>query len=215
MKKLLSWLVVLVVIVSMVVTMSLIGCKKEAAPAEEEAAAPAEEEAAPAEKEEAAPAEEEAEAPAEEGGYTIALLVKNIGNPFFDAIKKGWDEACKELGDESVFRGPEQPTVEGQIEIMESLIAQKVDGITYVANDPASLVPVCKKAMEAGIPLVGWESGIVPDSRDLSVLPASSQSIGADEVKIMAKLIDYKGQIAILSATSTMANQNTWIEYKS
>jgi len=54
---------------------------------------------------------------------------------------------------------------------------------------------------------------IVPDSRDISVLPASSQSIGADQVKIMAKLIDYEGQIAILSATSTMANQNTWIEY--
>ena len=28
----------------------------------------------------------------------LAMVVKNIGNPFFDAIRKGWDEACAELG---------------------------------------------------------------------------------------------------------------------
>jgi len=55
MKKVSLWLVILVITVSMVAVFSLNGCKKEAAPAEEEAA----EEAAPAE-EEAAPAEEAA-----------------------------------------------------------------------------------------------------------------------------------------------------------
>lgn len=202
MKKSLLWLLVLMLVMSLTAVFSLSGCK--AAPAKEEAAVTEEE--APAEE---AAAEEEVAA----GPFTIALLVKNIGNPFFDAIKKGWDEAIAELGDESIYRGPEQPTVEGQIEIMESLIAQQVDAITYVANDPEAFVPVAQKAMDAGIKLNGWESGIVPDSRDVSVLPASSQSIGADEVKIMARLIDSTGEIAILSATSTMANQNTWIEY--
>jgi rhamnose transport system substrate-binding protein len=149
----------------------------------------------------------------EEETPTIALLVKNLGNPFFDAIKKGWDEAVAELDVESVYRGPEQPTAEGQIEIMEQLIAQRVDAITYVANDPQALQPVAKKAMDAGIMVNGWESGTVPDSRHISVLPASSESIGADQVKMISDLIGGKGQIAILSAASTMANQNTWISF--
>jgi len=144
---------------------------------------------------------------------TIAMIVKNIGNPFFDVVRKGWDEAVAELGVKSVWRGPEQPTPEGQIEIMESLIAQGVQGITYVGNDPQALVGVAQKAMKAGIAVNGWESGIVPDSRQVSVEPVSAQTIGADQVKIIAELIGNKGQIAILSAAATMANQNTWIKY--
>jgi len=176
-------------IVCIVLTLSFgIGCKTKAAVTEEAGAA-------------------------KEGGLKIALVVKNIGNPFFDAIKKGWDEAAAELGDESIFRGPEQPTPEGQIEIMEQLIAQKVDGITYVANDPQSIASVAKKAMDAGIAVVGWESGNVPGSRQLSVEPVDQKVIGIDQVKIISELIDGEGQIAILSAAATMANQNTWIEY--
>lgn len=144
---------------------------------------------------------------------TIAMIVKNIGNPFFDVVRKGWDEAVAELGVNSVWRGPEQPTPEGQIEIMESLIAQGVDGITYVGNDPQALVGVAQKAMKAGIAVNGWESGIVPGSRQVSVEPVSAQTIGADQIKIIAELVGRKGQIAILSAAATMANQNTWIKY--
>ncbi|GAK58209.1 rhamnose ABC transporter, rhamnose-binding protein [Candidatus Vecturithrix granuli] len=143
----------------------------------------------------------------------LAMVVKNIGNPWFDAIRKGWDAACEELSAESIFRGPEQPTPEGQIEIIESLIAQGVDSITYAANDPQSLVNVSQKAMKRGIPVVGWESAIVPESRNISVEPASAQAIGADQVKIISELIGGKGQIAILSAAATMGNQNTWIKY--
>ena len=147
------------------------------------------------------------------GKLRLAIVVKNIGNPFFDAVRKGWDEACKELGVESIYRGPEQPTPEGQIEILESLIAQQVDGITYIANDPQSVVNVSRKAMRRGIAVVGWESGIVPDSRHISTEPVSARTIGANQVRIIAERIGHKGQIAILSAAATMDDQNTWIRY--
>jgi len=147
------------------------------------------------------------------GKRRLALVVKNIGNPFFDAVRKGWDEACGELGVESIYRGPERPTPEGQIEILESLIAQQVDGITYVANAPQSVANVARKAMDRGIAVVGWESGIVPGSRHVSTEPVSARKIGADQVQIIAERIGHKGQIAILSAAATMDNQNTWIKY--
>ena len=62
--------------------------------------------------------------------------IKSVSYTHLDVYKR----QAAELGDESIFRGPEQPTPEGQIEIMEQLIAQKVDGITYVANDPQSIL---------------------------------------------------------------------------
>lgn len=143
----------------------------------------------------------------------LALVVKNIGNPFFDVVKRGWDEACEELDVVNIYRGPEQPTPEGQIEILQSLIAQGVSGVTYVANDPQALVGVAQKAMKNGIKLNGWESGIVADSRDVSTEPVSAKNIGVSQVEMMYELIGGKGKIAILSAAATMANQNTWIEY--
>ena len=151
-------------------------------------------------------------APAKKG-YKIAMVVKNLGNPFFEAAEKGGKEAAGELGDEFIFQGPATPTAEGQIEIIDALIDQKVDAIAITANDPDALVPVCKKAMDAGIKVVAWDSAVAPAGRDVFVNQADMEQIGRIEVQMLGEMLDYKGQIAILSAASTMANQNTWIEW--
>ncbi len=76
----------------------------------------------------------------------IALVVKSLGNGFFDAANKGAQEAAAELGDvEVIYTGPTTATAEGQIEIINSLIAQKVNAIAISANDPDALVPALKK----------------------------------------------------------------------
>jgi hypothetical protein len=47
-----------------------------------------------------------------------------------------------ELGDvEIIYTGPTDTTAEGQIEVINSLIAQGVDAIAISANDPDALVP--------------------------------------------------------------------------
>ncbi len=58
----------------------------------------------------------------------IALVVKSLGNGFFDAANKGAQEAAKELGDvEVIYTGPTKATAEAQIEVVNALIAQKVN----------------------------------------------------------------------------------------
>ena len=47
---------------------------------------------------------------------------------------------------EVIFTGPTTPTAEGQIEVLNALIAQRVDAIAVSANDPDALVPTLKKA---------------------------------------------------------------------
>ncbi len=59
-----------------------------------------------------------------------------------------------------IFTGPTTPTAEGQIEVLNSLIAQRVDAIAVSANDPDALVPTLKRAMERGIKVISYDSGV-------------------------------------------------------
>jgi len=144
----------------------------------------------------------------------IAMVVKMIGNAFFEACRDGGLEAAEELGGiEFIFQGPTTSTAEAQIEIIDSLIAQKVDAMVISSNDPDALVPICKRAMKSGITVISFDSGIAPEGRILHLAPSSSEFIGRSQVKMLANLIGYKGEIAILSAMSQATNQNEWIKW--
>lgn len=144
----------------------------------------------------------------------IALVVKALGIGFFEAADKGAQEAAKELGDvEVIYTGPTNTTAEGQIEVINALIAQKVNAIAVSANDKDALVPALKKAMERGITVISWDSGVAPEGRMMHLNPSSNALIGNMCVKMAAdNLPDGKGKVAILSASATATNQNTWIE---
>ena len=148
-------------------------------------------------------------------GVRIAMVVKNLGNSFFEACRDGGLEAIEDLGAdiELIYQGPSTPTAEGQIEIIDSLIAQKVDAIAISANDVDALVPICKKAMTAGIKVISFDSGIAPAGRILHLAPSGDEFIGRSQVRMMAELVDFNGEIAILSASSQATNQNAWIEW--
>ena len=113
----------------------------------------------------------------------IALVVKTLGNGFFDAAAKGAEDAAAEIGDvEVIYTGPTSATAEGQIEIVNSLIAQNVDAIAISANDPDALVPVLKKAMDRGIKVLSWDSGVAPEGRQLHLNPSDTDLIGENEI---------------------------------
>lgn len=144
----------------------------------------------------------------------IVLLVKSLGNGFFEAVADGGKEAAKELGNvESIYMGPSSATAEGQIDIIETLIAQKVDGIAISANDRDALIPVTKKAMAAGIKVISFDSGIAPGGRIVDLVPSAEELIGRQQVQLIAELTGYKGEIGIVSATSQATNQNSWIKW--
>lgn len=143
----------------------------------------------------------------------IALVAKALGIGFFEAANKGAQEAAKELGDvEIIYTGPTDTTAEGQIEVINSLIAQKVDAIAISANDTDALVPTLKKAMQRGITVISWDSGVAPEGRQMQLNPSSPALIGNTIIKLAADHLPEGGEVAVLSATTTSTNQNTWIE---
>ena len=142
----------------------------------------------------------------------IAIVVKSLGNGFFDAVNKGAEEAAKSLGDvKIIYTGPTKATAEGQIEVLNSLIAQKPDAIAVSANDPDALVPVLKKAMERGITVISFDSGVAKAGRELHLNPSGTDLIGDTIIKLAADHLPDGGEVAILSAASTATNQNAWI----
>jgi rhamnose transport system substrate-binding protein len=143
----------------------------------------------------------------------IALVVKALGIGFFEAANKGAEEAAKELGDvKIIYTGPTDTTAEGQIEVINSLIAQGVDAIAISANDPDAVAPALKKAMDRGITVISWDSGVAPEGRQMHLNPSSSALIGNMIIKLAADNLPDGGEVAVLSATATSTNQNTWIE---
>ncbi len=148
-----------------------------------------------------------------EAGYKIVNLPKNLGNPYFDACNKGAQEAATELGDELIYQAPSDADATKQIQMINALIAQKVNGIMVSANDPDALVPAGKKAMEAGIVITSYDAAIGEGGRHVFVSQADAEGIGRIQVQVMGELMNYEGEFAILSAAAGMPNQTTWIEW--
>ena len=115
-----------------------------------------------------------------------------------------------------IYTGPTTTTAEAQIDVLNGLIAQGVDAIAISANDPDAVVPVLKKAMQRGIKVVSWDSGVAPAGRQIHLNPSNNALIGETNVKLAADALQAlnveKGEVAVLSATPTSTNQNIWIE---
>ncbi len=142
----------------------------------------------------------------------IAMVVKNLGNGFFDAAHTGARDAAKELKNvEIIYTGPTTPSAEGQIEIINSLISQKVNAIVISANDPNALVPITKKAMARGIKVISFDSGLAPEGRLMQLNPSNAELIGEKQIQMASDAIGGQGEIAILSASAQATNQNIWI----
>jgi rhamnose transport system substrate-binding protein len=143
----------------------------------------------------------------------IGLVAKSLGNGFFTAIDKGGEEAARQLGGvEIIFTGPTSTTAEGQIEVVNALIAQHVDAIAISANDPDALVPSLKRAMSRGIKVISYDSAVAPEGRLVHLSPSSDALIGETCMELAASAAPAgQGEFAILSATPTSTNQNAWI----
>jgi ribose transport system substrate-binding protein len=100
----------------------------------------------------------------------IALVMKSLANEFFKTMEEGARSHHKEHADEYdlvVVGIKDEEDVAKQIDIVELMIAQRVDAIVIAPADSKALVPVCKRAMDAGIIVVNidnkFDSAVLAD----------------------------------------------------
>ena len=100
-----------------------------------------------------------AQAPAAVAPRQIGLVMKTLTNPFFIEMEKGARRAEKEFGVNLIVKTAAQETsVEQQIQLVNDLIAAKVDAIVIAPADSQSLVGTLKKASYAGIKIVNIDN---------------------------------------------------------
>jgi rhamnose transport system substrate-binding protein len=150
-------------------------------------------------------------APIKEGLKTVSIP-KQLGNPYEEFEHSGIDEALKELGGSNRISGPTDASASSQLAIINAAVQQKPDAIIIAGNDPNAVAPALKQAAQRGIKVVGMDSDVAPDARSVFVNQVTTQLVGQNQVESIAKQIDNKGEIAILSATANATNQNAWIK---
>ncbi|MCB8933390.1 MAG: substrate-binding domain-containing protein [Chthonomonadaceae bacterium] len=145
------------------------------------------------------------------------MLPKKKGVPYFTSCSEGAMEAAKELGNvELIYDGPTSGDAGDAVKLIDQWIAQGVDVIAVSPNDPDVLSPAMKRARDAGIHVLTWDADGTPDSREFLVNQATPQEIGYSLVDAMAKDLGGEaatGDVAIVTAALTAANQNEWIKY--
>ena len=95
----------------------------------------------------------------------IGLVMKTLTNPFFVEMEKGARRAEREIGITlKVKTAAQETSIEQQIQLVEDLIAEKVDAIVIAPGDSQRLVPALKKAADAGIKIVNIDNRLDPES---------------------------------------------------
>ena len=199
-----------VLVATAMVTTLLAGCGAKT----EEAAAPVEEaaveEAAPVEEaavEEAAPAE----AAATEGEVGLIYLVsKGFQHQFWQAVYQGAQEKAAELGVELKMEGPAtESDIADQVQMLNNAVNQKPSAIGLAALDTEACLDGITAAMNAGIPIIGFDSGVAnaPEGAIFASASTDNYAAGVLAAEETYKLIEAKlaagTKIGLLSQDAT------------
>ena len=145
----------------------------------------------------------------------VAMLPKLKGIAYFTSCYEGAQEAADELGNvELIYNGPTTGSADKQAQMIDKWRLQGVDVIAVSPSDAAVLSDALQKAQKAGITVISWDADLEQADRSFFVNQASAQAIGAGMVDAIAKDLgdeQASGDVAIVSSTTTSANQNEWM----
>ncbi|MER6290534.1 substrate-binding domain-containing protein [Streptomyces sviceus] len=137
---------------------------------------------------------------------TVAMVTHaSPGDTFWDLVRKGAQAAAAKDNVKLVYSS--DPNAGNQANLVQNAIDQKVDGIALTAAKPAAMKDVVAKATAAGIPVVGFNSG-VGDWKQLGMLEyfgqdenIAGQAFGQRLNQLGAKhalcVIQEQGQVAL------------------
>jgi simple sugar transport system substrate-binding protein len=94
-----------------------------------------------------------------DSGYTFAMVTHETpGDTFWDKIRAGAEQAAKDTGAKLQYSN--DPAADKQAQLIQTAIDSDVDGIATTLATPDALASSVQAAGEAGIPVVGFNSGI-------------------------------------------------------
>lgn len=135
----------------------------------------------------------------------VALVVKTLTSPFFTEMEKGARRAEAQFGIDLVVRTSTQETsIEQQIAIVEQLTRARIDAIVIAPADSYRLIPVLKKAQDAGIAIINVDNRLDADSSrryglaDVPLISVDNQAAAYKAVKHLTAGVSVPTEAAII-----------------
>ncbi|MCS7172658.1 MAG: sugar-binding protein [Armatimonadetes bacterium] len=143
---------------------------------------------------------------------TFALVPKAINNPFFNQARDGCMVAARRLGVVCEYTGPERTEIAPQIQVLEGLVSRKVDGMSISPVDAKSVVPVIRKAMAGGIPVITFDSDAAPESGRLAFVGTDNEAAGRELGKLFLRFAPQGAVYGIITGGLGAQNLNARIK---
>ncbi|MFA0753069.1 MAG: hypothetical protein IMHGJWDQ_000837 [Candidatus Fervidibacter sp.] len=135
----------------------------------------------------------------------IAGIGKSI-HAYWREVELGMRAAEKKLkGCQVRWFVPPKEDVRAQVSTFESFIAQGIDGIVIGPSNPAAIKTVVQRALNAGIPVITFDTD-APDSGRLLYVGTDNYKAGYEAGKVMVKVLKGKGKVAICTGSLTALN---------
>jgi ribose transport system substrate-binding protein len=128
----------------------------------------------------------------------VAIVSKGSQHQFWQAVQKGATDEAAKLGATITYEGPaSESEVDKQLTMLQTALDKKPAAICFAALDSKAATPLLEKAKAAGIPVVGFDSGVDSDIPVTTVTTDNAKAAGeaADQ---MAKLIGDAGKVAVI-----------------
>jgi ribose transport system substrate-binding protein len=145
--------------------------------------------------------------PPAEKKLRFALIPKSLDIPVFNYANAGAQRTGKELGVDVIYRGPDTADPLKQKEVLESFITQKVDGFAISVTNAEFLKSTIDKAIDAGIPVVTWDSD-APTSKRIAFYGVDDFRAGQIMGEEAGKLLNGKGTVAFITSLGANNLQN-------
>jgi ABC-type sugar transport system substrate-binding protein len=137
--------------------------------------------------------------------YVVSMKGPAAGNPYWAAFEEGAKAEGKELGVNVVVVSPPSETdVQAQINQIEDLIAQKVDGIALAPTDPSALGPVVDEAQTAGVKVVFVDGA--GSNKNVPFIGTNNLEGGKLGGTFMCDHVPHGAEVAILQGVLTTSN---------
>jgi ribose transport system substrate-binding protein len=125
----------------------------------------------------------------------VGIVAIDLQSSFFVRMKEAGDVAAKDYGITTSWQSAEG-SLEKQVSLIENLISQKASVILVDPLDKNALIPVLKKAQEAGISVITMGNKVEAGGNYSTLYPDASDA--AETARALARSIGGKGEVAAL-----------------
>jgi ribose transport system substrate-binding protein len=135
----------------------------------------------------------------------VFVMVPKGIHVYYEGCKEGFDAAGARYGVKTDFQAPQDFKLDQQINVIESLISRKVDGIAISANEDEGLTTVIKQAQAAGIKVVTFDAAAGAAGCYIGTM---NEEAGYQAGIQLIKVMNDEGELAILQGNLAAPNLN-------